>query len=62
MNQVVERRANCLSIVLDDSTNDRGLAMTSSFTNMLLTGQILAHAWSIAEYESVLGNLVAAGE
>lgn len=62
MNKIVEGRANCLSIVLDDSTNDRGLAMTSSFTNMLLTGQILAHAWSIAEYENVLGNLVVAGE
>jgi len=62
MNKIVEGRANCLSIVLDDSTNDRGLAMTSSFTNMLLTGQILAHAWSIAEYENMLGNLVAAGE
>ena len=62
MNQIVEGRADCLSIVLDDSTNDRGLAMTSSFTNMLLAGQILAHAWSIADYESVLRNLVAAGE
>jgi len=62
MNKVVEGRSNCLSIVLDDSTNDRGLAMTSSFTNMLLTGQILAQAWSIAEYEKVLRNLVAAGE
>jgi tagatose-6-phosphate ketose/aldose isomerase len=62
MNKLVEDCANCLSIVLDDSTNDRGLAMTSSFSNMLLTGQILAHAWSIAEYESVFRNLVAAGE
>ena len=62
MNILVEGRSNCLSIVLDDSTNDRALAMTSSFTNMLLAGQILAHAWSIAEYESVLRNLVAAGE
>lgn len=62
MNKVVEGRGNCLSIVLDDSTNDRGLAMTSSFTNMLLAGQILAHAWSIAEYESLLRKLVAAGE
>jgi tagatose-6-phosphate ketose/aldose isomerase len=36
--------------------------MTSSFTNMLLTGQILAHAWSITEFEPVLRNLVSAGE
>jgi len=32
-----------LSIVLDDAVNDRGLAMTSSFTNMLIAGQYLAH-------------------
>lgn len=28
-----------LAIVLDDAVNDRGLAMTSSFTNLLLAGQ-----------------------
>jgi tagatose-6-phosphate ketose/aldose isomerase len=32
-----------LAIVLDDAVNDRGLAMTSSFTNMLLAGQCIAH-------------------
>jgi len=29
-------------LVLDPRTNDRGLAMTSSFTNMVLAGQLLA--------------------
>jgi len=62
MAKVVAGRANCLSIVLDDATNDRGLAMTASFTNMVLAGQIMAHAWSIDEYEPVLTALVAAGE
>ena len=62
MSKAVEGRANCLSIVLDDATNDRGLAMTSSFTNMVLAGQILAHAWSLAEYESILRALVGAAE
>ena len=62
MNKAVERRANCLSIVLDDATNDRGLAMTSSFTNMVLSGQILAHAWSMGEYETILPALISAGE
>ena len=33
-----------LPIVLDDAVNDRGLAMTSSFTNMLLAAQCVAHA------------------
>jgi tagatose-6-phosphate ketose/aldose isomerase len=32
-----------LPIVLDDAVNDRGLAMTSSFTNMLLAAQCAAH-------------------
>ncbi len=62
MNQVVEGRANCLSIVLDDATHDRGLAMTSSFTNMVLAGQILAHVWSTKQYESILRALISAGE
>jgi tagatose-6-phosphate ketose/aldose isomerase len=31
------------AIVLDDAVNDRGLAMTSSFTNMVIAGQYLAH-------------------
>jgi len=32
-----------VAIVLDDAVNDRGLAMTSSFTNMLLAAQCVAH-------------------
>ena len=35
--------AQALAIILDDAVNDRGLAMTSSFTNMLLAGQCVAH-------------------
>ena len=61
MNRAVAGRANCLSIVLDDATHDRGLAMTSSFTNMVLSGQILAHTWSLAEYENILRSLISAG-
>ena len=62
MRQAIDGRDNCLSIVLDDATNDRGLAMTSSFTNMVLAGQILAHAWSVEEYAPVLRSLIHAGE
>jgi tagatose-6-phosphate ketose/aldose isomerase len=32
-----------LALVLDPAVNDRGLAMTSSFTNMVVAGQCLAH-------------------
>lgn len=62
MKRALEGRANGFAIVLDDATNDRGLAMTSSFTNMVLAGQILAHAWSMEEYAPILRSLVRAGE
>jgi tagatose-6-phosphate ketose/aldose isomerase len=62
MSRAVRGRDNCLSIVLDDATNDRGLAMTSSFTNMVLAGQILAHAHSAEAYEPILRALVGAAE
>jgi D-galactosamine 6-phosphate deaminase/isomerase len=32
-----------LALVLDPAVNDRGLAMTSSFTNMVVAGQCVAH-------------------
>jgi tagatose-6-phosphate ketose/aldose isomerase len=49
-------------VVLDDAVNDRSLAMTSSFTNMVVMGQCLANAWSIKEYTGVVEHLVHAGE
>lgn len=49
-------------VVLDDAVNDRSLAMTSSFTNMVVMGQCLANAWAIEAYEHVLRQLVRAGE
>jgi tagatose-6-phosphate ketose/aldose isomerase len=49
-------------IVLDDAVNDRSLAMTSSFTNMIVMGQCLANAWSIASYKPLLEQLVLAGD
>ena len=62
MMKAVEGRANCLAIVLDDRTNDRGLAMTSSFSNIVVAGQALAHAGSMADYESALNTLCGAAE
>ncbi len=35
-------RANVRTVVLDDSTNDRSLVMTSSFTNLVLAARALA--------------------
>ena len=51
-----------LSICLDDAVNDRGLAMTSSFSNLVVFGQCLAHADDPARYEQVLMQLVQSGK
>ncbi|MGH9497698.1 MAG: SIS domain-containing protein [Terriglobales bacterium] len=51
-----------LTICLDDSVNDRGLAMTSSFSNMVVFGQCLAHAADPGRYQPVLGQLVESGK
>ena len=48
-------------VVLDDTVNDRGLAMTSSFTNMLIAGQYLAFLGAIRSYEPILRALATAG-
>ncbi|MFZ0632190.1 MAG: tagatose-6-phosphate ketose isomerase [Acidobacteriaceae bacterium] len=62
MMQAIEGRPGCHAIVLDDEVNDRGLAMTSSFTNMVLTGQFLAHLSDPAGYAPIVDALAAAGE
>ena len=50
-----------LGICLDDAVNDRGLAMTSSFSNMVIFGQCLAHVNDVVTYEGVLSQLVEGG-
>jgi tagatose-6-phosphate ketose/aldose isomerase len=48
-------------VALDDAVNDRGLAMTSSFSNMVVFGQCMAHVRNLAPYEAILRRLVDAG-
>jgi tagatose-6-phosphate ketose/aldose isomerase len=62
MIRTIEGRSNCLGIVLAEETNDQGLAMTSSFTNMVIAGQALAHLWSTEEYAGTLSALSEAAE
>ena len=50
-----------LALVLDDAVNDRGLAMTSSFTNMVLAGQCVGHLEDLAQFGEVVGKLSEAG-
>ena len=50
------------TVVLDDEVNDRGLAMTSSFSNMVVFGQCMAHVHNPTHYEAILNRLVEAGK
>lgn len=52
-----EDEKNVLSFVLDDEVNDRGLAMTSSFSNMVIAAQALAHRGTLAAYGSIVESL-----
>jgi tagatose-6-phosphate ketose/aldose isomerase len=52
-------RAGVFSFVLDDEVNDRGLAMTSSFSNMVVVAQALAPYQTLATYGSIVENLAA---
>jgi tagatose-6-phosphate ketose/aldose isomerase len=56
------RSRRVFALLLDDAVNDRGLAMTGSFSNMLICGQCLANIWTIDEYEPILHALIASGE
>ncbi len=47
-------------LVLNEATNDRGLAMTSSFSSMVVAGQALAMLHAESEYRDVNHNLVEA--
>jgi tagatose-6-phosphate ketose/aldose isomerase len=45
------------ALVLDDAVNDRGLAMTSSFSNMLVAGQCVAHLDDLDDFGAVVSAL-----
>jgi tagatose-6-phosphate ketose/aldose isomerase len=53
---------NIYRVILDDQVNDKGLAMTSSFTNMVVAGQCLAHLQDLANYGLVLDKLIQAAQ
>ena len=49
-----ENSDRALALVLDDAVNDRGLAMTSSFSNMVIAGQCLAHLQDLDRYGEIV--------
>lgn len=62
MVRTTSERGNVFHLTLDDEVNDRGLAMTSSFSNMVVAGQCLAHVQNLAAYGLTLKELIAAAK
>ncbi|MCD8033914.1 MAG: SIS domain-containing protein [Alistipes sp.] len=52
-------RENCLLLLLPPETDDKSLAMTSSFSTMLLTALLLANIRDLEAQEAPIRNLVA---
>jgi tagatose-6-phosphate ketose/aldose isomerase len=62
MAQICSRHeSHALAVILDDAVNDRGLAMTSSFTNLLLAGQCAAHLGEYEEFGHTVERMSEAG-
>jgi tagatose-6-phosphate ketose/aldose isomerase len=62
MTRSVTGKKQALAVTLDDAVNDRSLAMTSSFSNMIVFGQCMAHIHRLDQYEKILRQLVEAGK
>ena len=56
-----ERPDKAFALVLDEAVNDQGLAMTSSFSNMVIAAQCLAHLEEIERYGEILEGMVTMG-
>jgi tagatose-6-phosphate ketose/aldose isomerase len=52
---------NSLAIALNDDTNDRGLAMTSSFSNMVVAAQAVTYTHDFATYRAFAERLTTCG-
>ncbi len=50
-----------LALVLDEAVNDRGLAMTSSFSNMVLAGQCVAQLDDLGQFGEVVSRISESG-
>jgi tagatose-6-phosphate ketose/aldose isomerase len=62
MVKLAQESEQAFGMLLDDAVNDRSLAMTSSFTNMVVFGQALAHLWENEHYPATLEYLIEAAE
>lgn len=57
-----ENPNKCFTLVLDKSTDDQGLAMTSSCTSMEIASMALAHINDMKNYQDIVTQLCATGE
>jgi tagatose-6-phosphate ketose/aldose isomerase len=57
MEKLIRGRSGSYALVLDPATNDRGLAMTSSYSNMVVAGQTLGFLDDLREYGTRLQQL-----
>jgi tagatose-6-phosphate ketose/aldose isomerase len=62
MVKLAQQSSNSFVMLLDDAVNDRSLAMTSSFTNMVVFGQQLAHLWDNQPFEETLDRMTLAAD
>jgi len=62
MVELAQQCQNCYAMLLDDAVNDRGLAMTGSFTNMIVFGQQLAHLWDDKPFDETLDRMTLAAD
>lgn len=62
MAKLVHQHSRSYALVLDAATNDRGLAMTSSFSNMVVAGQALAYLDDLEGYAANLERLAECAE
>jgi len=60
--KLARRMKKTLLIPLSDKTNDKGLAMTSSFSNMVIAAQTLSFYRHLDKYSSALKRIIKAGE
>ena len=61
MVQKFSQHSNVMAILLDDAVNDRGLAMTSSFSNLVVAGQYLAYIHTPEAYKPLLDSMIGMG-
>jgi tagatose-6-phosphate ketose/aldose isomerase len=62
MAKLTRQHPQSCALVLDPATNDRGLAMTSSFSNMVVAGQALAYLDDLEGYGAILEQLAQSAE